>query len=86
MPSAPAASAVGPVKLGPATAPIVVAHTTSDNARPRTSFRARSTAVYRARPFAAVVKPSRAEPARSRANEPATAASAHARPPAAPTA
>src|SRR5699024_3330724 len=49
--------APGSVKLGPSTEPIVVAHTTSDIARPAAAGSARSTAAYRACNPAAVDEP-----------------------------
>jgi hypothetical protein len=77
MPGRPIASpttAPGLIRLGPATAPAVTAQTTMARERPRCSGSARSTAANLAWRFAAVASPSRAAPARSRANNPDTVA------------
>ena len=77
-PSARASAADGPVRLGPATAPMVVAQTTIESARPRCSGSARSVAAYLAPLLAAVVEPSISAPSSSSGIEeiaPATTAS-----------
>ena len=55
-------TAPGWIRLGPATAPIVMAHTTADRERPRCSASARSTAAKRACRLAAVPTPTPAAP------------------------
>ncbi len=78
-PTASAARPAGPLRLGPATAPTVVAQTTTDSARPRERGSARSVAAYREALLAAVVEPSSTAPTSSRASDPtapATTASA----------
>ncbi len=68
-PDPAAASPASPVRFGPATAPIVVAHSTQDRARARCSGGARSVAAYRESPLAAVVDPTSTAPTSSRAKE-----------------
>ena len=61
-PSAWPTTAPGWIRLGPATAPIVMAQTTADSDRPRCSASARSTAANRACRLAAVPTPTPAAP------------------------
>ena len=61
-----------PVRLGPATAPIVEAHTTIDSARARECASARSVAAYRLLLLAADVAPSSAAPRSSSVIDSAT--------------
>ena len=73
------------MRLGPATAPMVVAHTTVDSARARWCSGARSVAAYRAPLLAAVVEPSSTAPTSSSAIEPTTPASTASTAPPAPS-
>ncbi len=74
-PAGPRASptrAPGRIRLGPATAPTVTAHTTIARDRPRCSGSARSTAAKRACRLAAVPRPSRAAASSSTGKLPVT--------------
>src|SRR5690625_225238 len=62
-------AAPGTTMLGPATAPMVTAHTTRDRSRPRRSGRARSVAAKRAWRFTAEPRPTRKAPATSSGND-----------------
>src|SRR5690606_23721826 len=64
-PSASPARSPGAVRLGPATAPIVVAQMTIDIARPRAAASTPSVAAYRDWRFAALATPNRPRPTRS---------------------
>ena len=65
-------TAPGWIRLGPATAPMVMAQTTADRERPRCSGSARSTAANRAWRFAAVPTPTPAAPTTRKAKTPET--------------
>ncbi len=80
-----ATSPAKPVRLGPATAPMVVAHTTSESALARRCGLARSVAAYLDWLFAAVVEPSSAAPNSSVGKESMTPASTASPAPAAPS-
>ena len=64
----------GPARLGPTTAPTVVAQTTVESDRPRVAAGARSVAAYRDPLLAAVVEPSRIAPTSSSVIDPITPA------------
>ena len=80
-----AVQAPKPVRLGPATAPIVEAHTTIDRARARELSGARSVAAYRLLRLAADVTPSSDAPMRSSAIDSVTPPATASTLPAAPT-
>ena len=84
MPSDLASAPPTPVRLGPATAPIVVAQTTTDRARARCSSVARSVAAYRDPLLTAVVAPSSTAPASSTSIDPTTPATTASTAPTAP--
>src|SRR5690349_1269727 len=73
-PTAPASAAPGRVRFGPATAPTVVAHTTSPRERARAPGSARSVAAKRACRFDALPTPSSTIPTIRSGNERTTAA------------
>jgi len=80
----PASCCAGAPRFGPATAPTVVAHTTTANARPRRPVAARSVAAKRAASPAAVAAPSSTSPASSSGHRSSSAASTAISPPTAP--
>ena len=84
MPRTLATAVERPVRLGPTTAPSVVAQTTVERARARVSAGARSVAAYRAPLLAAVVAPSIAAPTSSSGMEDTTPARTATRAPEAP--
>ena len=67
--SQPATTAPGPLRFGPRTDPIVVAHTTVLRSRPRCAGSARSVAAYRLWRFVAVTAPRSSIPTRSNGND-----------------
>src|SRR3954471_15989157 len=78
----PSRARAGSARLGPLTAPLVVAHSTTDSARARRCGAARSVPAYRAARVVAVAAPRSAEAAIRDGQLPRTTATAAARAPA----
>ena len=74
MPNLPTEVPATGARLGPSTAPSVVAHTIKERWRPRNAAGARSTAAYRAWKLAAVAAPNRKNPGNRSGIDPRVAA------------